>query len=323
MAVCRHRQQSVLITGANQGIGYHTALQLCAKGYRVTIACRSIDKAKNACASIIKRLSNRASIDFIIIDLCELSSVSKSVSVIVAQKRYYDIIILNAGVLLPKICKTNDGFDTTFQVNYLSQFYLLNELIGVATPKEGIKIVVLTSILHKYLQGVIACEKCFRRRIILLDGSAMPGRTNFIFSLSSKLATAMLACYLDRIEGIQAIAVHPGAVSTSLSSNISPRMRKILKAMHVSRFLTPIEDGAQNVVECVEKSHLPNTFRNSTKYNTVSKKISSERNEINLMIVSEEMITSAIPDFCPNRILFNIEGKDHVSPICDHLYEFR
>ncbi|KAL3982745.1 short chain dehydrogenase family protein [Acanthocheilonema viteae] len=319
MAVCRHRQQSVLITGANQGIGYHTALQLCAKGYRVTIACRSIDKAKNACASIIKRLSNRASIDFIIIDLCELSSVSKSVSVIVAQKRYYDIIILNAGVLLPKICKTNDGFDTTFQVNYLSQFYLLNELIGVATPKEGIKIVVLTSILHKFMCLKIS-SRCDRLRKMFSPSNNTSGWLSYA---RSKLATAMLACYLDRIEGIQAIAVHPGAVSTSLSSNISPRMRKILKAMHVSRFLTPIEDGAQNVVECVEKSHLPNTFRNSTKYNTVSKKISSERNEINLMIVSEEMITSAIPDFCPNRILFNIEGKDHVSPICDHLYEFR
>ncbi|EJD75170.1 hypothetical protein LOAG_17630 [Loa loa] len=149
MASNHHRQQSVLITGANQGIGYHTALQLCAKGYSVTIACRNSDKAKNACASIIKQLGDSVSIDFIIIDLSALSSVSKSVSVIAAEKRCYDIIILNAGVLLPKIRKTKDGFDTTFQVNYLSQFYLLNELLGVATPKEGVKIIALTSILYK------------------------------------------------------------------------------------------------------------------------------------------------------------------------------
>ncbi|VDO50952.1 unnamed protein product [Onchocerca flexuosa] len=100
----------------NPSGGYHTALQLCAKGYRVTIACRNIEKAKNACASIVNRLGNSASIDFIIIDLSELSSVSKSVHMITAQKRCYDIIILNAGVLLPKLFKTKDGFDTTFQV---------------------------------------------------------------------------------------------------------------------------------------------------------------------------------------------------------------
>ncbi|VIO87393.1 Uncharacterized protein BM_BM9179 [Brugia malayi] len=270
MSTIHHQQQSVLITGANQGIGYHTALQLCAKGYRVTIACRNIYKAKYACSSIIKRLGNNVFIDFIAIDLSELSSVSESVSVIAAQKRCYDIIILNAAVLLPKICKTKDGFDTTFQVNYLSQLYLLNELIGVATPKKGVKIIALTSILYK-----------------------------------SKLATAMLACYLDRIEGIQAIAVHPGAVNTSLSSNISSRMRKILKTIHASRFLSRVEDAARNVVECVEKGHLPNTFRNNTDYNVVPKRISSEQNEINLMILSNEMIASAISHFCPNRILYS------------------
>ncbi|EJD75169.1 hypothetical protein LOAG_17629 [Loa loa] len=116
----------------------------------------------------------------------------------------------------------------------------------------------------------------------------------------------MLTCYLDRIKGIQAIAVHPGAVNTSLSSNISPRMRKILKTMHASRFLSRIEDGARNVVECIEKSHLPKIFRNSTKYSNVPKRISSEQNGINLMILSKEMITSALPQFCPNRILYSL-----------------
>lgn len=62
------------------------------------------------------------------------------------------------------------------------------------------------------------------------------------------------------------------------------------------------EDGARNVVECVEKSHLPNTFRNSAKYNNT---YSNEQNEINLMILSKEMMLRIVPDFCPNRILYN------------------
>uniref|UniRef100_A0A0R3RVV0 Short-chain dehydrogenase n=1 Tax=Elaeophora elaphi TaxID=1147741 RepID=A0A0R3RVV0_9BILA len=228
-------------------LGYHAALQLCAKGYCITIACRNIDKAKNACASIIKRSGNNASIDFIIIDMSELSLVSKS-------------------------------------VNYLSQFYLLNELIGVATPKEGVKIIALTSTLHKFL-----CPKISLRRDRLQKMFSPPnGTSGWLSYARSKLSIAMLACYLDRIEGIQATAVHPGAVSTSLSNNISPHMRKILKTMHVSRFLSRVEDGARNVVECVEKSHLPNTFRNGTKYNTVSKRISSERNGINLMMLARK-----------------------------------
>ncbi|VIO87394.1 Uncharacterized protein BM_BM9179 [Brugia malayi] len=301
MSTIHHQQQSVLITGANQGIGYHTALQLCAKGYRVTIACRNIYKAKYACSSIIKRLGNNVFIDFIAIDLSELSSVSESVSVIAAQKRCYDIIILNAAVLLPKICKTKDGFDTTFQVNYLSQLYLLNELIGVATPKKGVKIIALTSILYKFLCPKISSKRDHLHKMFSPSSST----SGWLSYARSKLATAMLACYLDRIEGIQAIAVHPGAVNTSLSSNISSRMRKILKTIHASRFLSRVEDAARNVVECVEKGHLPNTFRNNTDYNVVPKRISSEQNEINLMILSNEMIASAISHFCPNRILYS------------------
>ncbi|OZC10972.1 oxidoreductase, short chain dehydrogenase/reductase family protein [Onchocerca flexuosa] len=302
MATDNHRRRSVLITGANQGIGYHTALQLCAKGYRVTIACRNIEKAKNACASIVNRLGNSASIDFIIIDLSELSSVSKSVHMITAQKRCYDIIILNAGVLLPKLFKTKDGFDTTFQVNYLSQFYLLNELIGVATPKEGVKIITLTSILYKFLCPKISSKyDCMQKMF-----SPSSGTSGWLSYARSKLATAMLACYLDRIEGIQAVGVHPGAINTAISSNISPRMRKFLKTMQVSRFLTRVEDGARNVVECVEGSHLSNTYRNNTKYDSVPKRVSDERNEINLMILSKEMIASILPDFRVNRILYNI-----------------
>uniref|UniRef100_A0A915PNW0 Uncharacterized protein n=1 Tax=Setaria digitata TaxID=48799 RepID=A0A915PNW0_9BILA len=303
MATCHHRQQSVLITGANQGIGYHTALQLCAKGYHVTIACRNTEKAKNACASIVKRLGGNSSIDFIIIDLSQLSSVSKSVRVIIAQKRCYDIIILNAAVLLPKVSKTKDGFDAAFQVNYLSQFYLLNELIGVATPREGVKIITLTSILYKFLCPQISPRRDRLQQMFSISSSSTSGWFSYA---RSKLAVAMLACYLDRIEGIQAISVHPGAVSTSLSNNISPRVRKFLKTLQVSRFLSRVEDGARNVVECVEGNHFPNTFRNSTKYSNVPKRISDEQNEINLIIITKEMIAGAIPDFCPNPIFYSL-----------------
>ncbi|KAM3725889.1 Glutamate racemase [Dirofilaria immitis] len=50
----------------------------------------------------------------------------------------------------------------------------------------------------------------------------------------STLAIVMLTSYLNRIEGIQAIGVHPGAASTALSGNVSPRMRKFLRTMQVS-----------------------------------------------------------------------------------------
>ncbi|MCP9265828.1 3-demethylubiquinone-9 3-methyltransferase [Dirofilaria immitis] len=73
-----------------------------------------------------------------------------------------------------------------------------------------------------YLRSASSCRKCFRRRTVFPDGSAMPGRLNFV----STLAIVMLTSYLNRIEGIQAIGVHPGAASTALSGNVSPRMRK-------------------------------------------------------------------------------------------------
>ncbi|VDN04021.1 unnamed protein product [Thelazia callipaeda] len=172
---------------------YHTALQLCAKGFSVTIACRNIAKAKSACASIKNQVGPSTCIDYQIL----------SISIC------YDIFILNAAILLPK-------------VNYLSQFYLLNELIGTATPKEGIKAITLTSTSYRFLSPRIPT----RRDHFIKMFSSSDNISGWQSYARSKLAIAILGCYLDQVKGIQAISVHPGAISTSLSNNISPRRGK-------------------------------------------------------------------------------------------------
>ncbi|KHN77315.1 putative oxidoreductase [Toxocara canis] len=252
------RRHHVLITGANQGIGYATALELCTRGYSVTIACRNDERAQQAVASI-KAKVNDSAIDYTLIDLCSLLSVIECAERLNAEKRIFDIIILNAGVLLPEKTKTEDGFDTTFQVNYLSQFLLVKKLLDCDLYHNEITIVTLTSVLYR-----------------------------------SKLATALLACQLNRSTGVRAVTVHPGAVNTSMAAAIAPWTRRLLRKIGVKNLLIAAEEAAQAIVIAATEIQPIDTYRNGRKYSKLSAFVLSAQNGIELEKLSERMTESAL-----------------------------
>ena len=119
--------KTCFITGANSGLGYAVAVDFAKRGGEVIMAQRrqieeSVAKAKKESKS--DRINGRY------LDLSRIDSIRDFVYKLKSEKTKLDIVILNAGVALPKARKTDSGLEEMFLVNYLSNFILINLLIN-------------------------------------------------------------------------------------------------------------------------------------------------------------------------------------------------
>lgn len=137
-----------LVTGANSGIGFETVRSLARHGCTIILACRNL-KAAEECVKKIRAEKPEAAdnCDIICVDLVSLDSVFEFSKIVKTRYTHIDMLILNAGVFGLPFSKTPDGFETTFQVNHLSQFYmtlLLKPLLHV-----GSRVVIVSSESHR------------------------------------------------------------------------------------------------------------------------------------------------------------------------------
>ena len=151
--VCKNtvsmKGKTVLITGANTGLGKQTALELARRQARVILACRSIDKGQQA-ADEIRSKVKEAEVVVKILDLSSLESVRKFASEILQEEARLDVLINNAGVYMdPPAPKTQDGFEMHFGVNHLGHFLLTNLLLSLLEKSSPSRIVVVASSLAK------------------------------------------------------------------------------------------------------------------------------------------------------------------------------
>lgn len=137
----------ILISGATDGIGKETAYELAQKNYRLIIHGRNKKKAKKVLKSIKKRTENE-DITFIIADFESLKDVEMMGKKLKNNIDTLDILINNAGVYENKRVLTEDGFEKTFQVNYLAYFYLTKMLIDLLLKSKNPKIINVASMAH-------------------------------------------------------------------------------------------------------------------------------------------------------------------------------
>lgn len=134
------KNKTVIVTGANSGVGLETAKVLASKGANVILACR--DDCKGKQTELIVGNNSK----YFHVNLASTNSITNFVAKITNQFPEIDILINNAGVLHPPYTKTDDGFELTFGVNYLSHFMLTLLLINLIKYNAGSRIVNLTSI---------------------------------------------------------------------------------------------------------------------------------------------------------------------------------
>lgn len=202
-----------VITGANTGLGYETTLALAKKEMKVVMACRNFEKATNAKNSILKQVSH-AQLEIILLDLSDLKSVRKFAEDFLNQYSTLDLLINNAGIMIPPFSRTIDGFESQMGANYFGHFLLTGLLLKTIINTPNSRIISLSSIAHK--QGKIDFEN--------LNAEKSYSKINAY--AQSKLACLMFGYELqEKLKGTSTLSIiaHPGVSNTDLPRHI-PRI---------------------------------------------------------------------------------------------------
>lgn len=227
--------KTVLITGANSGIGKVAASALAGMGATVILACRRPDAAQQAIADI-RREHPQAQLDFVAIDLASLASVRRAAAEVMSKYPVIDVLINNAGLANMHRETSEDGFEMTFAVNHLGPFLLTNLLLPALRAGKG-RVITVASGAHK-AGKMNWSDLQLTRGYFVLRSYAQSKLANILF-------TKALAARVEE-EGIHANCLHPGAVST----NIWPERNWLEKAFsNVLRlFLITAEKGARTSI---------------------------------------------------------------------------
>lgn len=222
--------KTAIVTGSNTGIGYETALDLFQKGAKVYVACRNEEKAKNAIESM-KAQGGDGELVFGHLDLASLASVQNFSNKILETESRLDLLINNAGVMIPPPSKTEDGFEIQFGVNFIGHFALTGHLFNLLEATKGSRVVTLSSIAHR---GASIDFENFRLE---------KAYSNWREYGQSKLADIIFALEFEKrlkSHGCQvlSLAAHPGFSKTDLQKNMD-------KDVLASLDLMTAKEGAQ------------------------------------------------------------------------------
>ena len=203
--------KTVIITGANTGIGLETAVDMAQRGARVILACRSPEKGK-AAVQVVKERSKNEAVVFAQLDLASLQSVRDFATRILNQEPRIDILINNAGVMLCPYSQTEDGFEMQIGVNHLAHFLLTNLLLGRLKEAPSARIVSVTS--RGYVMGTINFDD------LQSEKSYSKGDAYNQSKLANILFTRSLG---QRLKGTQVTSycIHPGVVKTELTRHMN------------------------------------------------------------------------------------------------------
>jgi NAD(P)-dependent dehydrogenase (short-subunit alcohol dehydrogenase family) len=133
-----------IVTGANSGIGYETALALARKGATMILACRNVEKGEAAVQQIVQK-EPTAKAELMQLDLSDLGSVLSFTQVFANHYDRLDLLINNAGIMRTPFGKTADGFELQFGTNHLGHFALTGLLLDRIIRAPQARVVTVSS----------------------------------------------------------------------------------------------------------------------------------------------------------------------------------
>jgi len=204
----------IIVTGANSGIGYETAKALAEKSATVVMACRNRDKARRA-AEELRRVLPDARLDIIRLDLADLETVHDFAEQFKTRYSRLDLLINNAGIMIPPYTQTKDGFEVQFGANHLGHFALTGLLLATILATPEARIVNVSSSAHRMGSGTIDFENL----------NAEKGYGASTAYAQSKLANLLFTLELNNHFaelGVDALAAaaHPGWTVTGLQKGV-------------------------------------------------------------------------------------------------------
>ena len=222
-----------IVTGANTGIGYETARALAHRGAAVTLACRSREKGE-AATGRIEADRPRGKVTFARLDLADVDQIRRFAGRFSTDHDRLDLLVNNAGVMVPPESRTAQGFELQFGVNHLGHFALTNLLLDLLRATPGSRVVSVSSVAHR--MGKMSFDD--------LD-FATRGYDAWAAYGQSKLANLLFTFELGRrlaAEGadVTAVAAHPGWTGTDLQrSSLVARLGNYVFAMKPPQGVLP------------------------------------------------------------------------------------
>ncbi|XP_037136232.1 retinol dehydrogenase 12, like isoform X1 [Syngnathus acus] len=229
--------KTVLITGANSGIGKETAANLATRGARVIMACRDMEKAQVALTEVRDRSLN----DDVVcmkLDMADTKSIREFAQAINEGESKLNILINNAGVMCP-YSKTADGFEMHIGVNHMGHFLLTYLLLDLLKRSSPARVVIVSSMAHAWTS------------IKFDDINSKHAYDKFKAYSQSKLANLLFSRSLaKRLEGtgVTTYAVHPGVVNTELWRHMNRPQRFVITM--IRPFIKTPAQGARTIIYC-------------------------------------------------------------------------
>jgi NAD(P)-dependent dehydrogenase (short-subunit alcohol dehydrogenase family) len=218
--------RTAIVTGASSGIGLATAQALAGQGARVILAVRDQARGQAAATSIAGTTEVR------LLDLARLESVRAFAG---AWSGPIDLLINNAGVMIPPLTRTADGFELQLGTNHLGHFALTNLLLPAIEPAG--RVVTVSSSAHRFGRIDFDDLNWERRRY-------RPWRAYGQSKLANLLFTAELQRRLTEAgSAVRATAAHPGYAATNLQSHSGSRLMEFAMGTLGNRLIAQDAEG--------------------------------------------------------------------------------
>lgn len=229
------KDRVVLITGATDGIGRQTAIELAEKDFNVIVHGRNESKT-NMVMNEIKKISGSNNVFSVAADLSSLDNVRKLADTIISNYSRLDVLVNNAGIYMNKLVYSPEKYEMTFAVNHLSHFLLTNLLLEMLKKSDDGRIINVSSIAHQ--NAKLDWENLNAEKSFSSYGTyALSKLANILFS--NELAS--------RLKGtnLKSNSLHPGVITTKLlKTGFNMTGASVKKGAETSVYLASSERAA-------------------------------------------------------------------------------
>lgn len=224
------RDQYILITGGNDGIGRATAMRMAKRGAHVLITSRTAQKGDAAVQQIRQKTGN-ANVNYVVCDLASLEQTAAAAEEILLHYPRIDVLINNAGVFSNRPRKTVEGFEWHFGINHLGHFLLTMELLPALQAALAPRLINVASVSH--YKAELQLDQ-------LKGGNGLGRNRSLVTYAQSKLANVLFTLeFARRYPSITANCLHPGLVRTRLGNKHSNWWMSLLWSVHKPLMNTP------------------------------------------------------------------------------------
>ena len=231
--------KTIVVTGANTGLGFEAVKVFARNGANVIMACRSLEKGEMARKQLV-RFFPSSIIQVMQLDLADLKSIRNFATTFRQSHAHLDVLLNNAAVKMVPYSVTKDGFESQMGINHLGHFALTGVLLDILKKSPGSRVVNVSSLSHK--QGSMDFDN-----LLFENGKDFSPVKAYVRSkLSNLLFTYELQRFFESNKiDCMAVAAHPGIANTNNPSSIAEQnmLMKIYK-LSFSFIIQPPSLGA-------------------------------------------------------------------------------